>query len=74
MLEVFIIFLLFVMAIIICTNNKCYCRVASVSKQSEANDRGVFELPLYLQYIQCKLQNTIVNTAQVAIYTTNLNK
>ena len=36
------------------------CRAASVSERSEANDRVLFELPLYLQYIQCKLQNTIV--------------
>ena len=27
------------------------CRAASVSERSEANDRVLFELPLYLQYI-----------------------
>ena len=36
----------------------CNCRAASVSERSEANDRGLFELPLYLQYIysaSCKI-------------------
>ena len=38
-----------------------FCRAASVSERSEANDRGLFEILQYLYiYIQCKLQFTMV--------------
>ena len=33
------------------TQSACNCRAASVSERSEANDRVLFKLPLYLQYI-----------------------
>ena len=40
------------------TKNSDDCRAVSVSEQSKANDRGLFELPLYLQYIYTYILST----------------